>query len=77
MIFAPASFSIRTIGSSLDFDFLMQGTLGGNPASIWPESARTIHTHLRAASSAAHRHCRWAAGGSEGIVGQYPIHSMA
>src|SRR5690348_17957117 len=47
--FAPASTSlrIRTICSSLNFDFFMQSSLGGNSTSNWLESVRTLHAALR------------------------------
>src|SRR5690348_15443812 len=43
--FAPAStsFRIRTICSSLNFDFSMQSSSGGNSTSNWLESARALH----------------------------------
>jgi hypothetical protein len=43
--FAPAStsFRIRTIYSSLNFDFFMQSSFGRNSTSNWIESTRTLH----------------------------------
>src|SRR5690348_6601474 len=71
--FAPASTSlrIRTICSSLNFDFFMQSSLGGNSTSNWLESARTLQVNRLLRSITAPP--LWNTSQDNVILGAYPI----